>query len=249
MTHKGWMPIYRKIQDHWLWQEKPFDKARAWIDLLLMASHNDNEFLFGNQIVKNEVGSFITSELKLADRWGWSKTKVRAFLKLLQDEQMIVKKSDNKKTTINIVNYSSYADFETAKELQKDNKKTSKKQQKNTINNDNNENNYNNYIYIKDIYNEICVSFPRLTVLSEKRKREIKARLKTYSIEQIKEVFIKAEKSDFLKGQNARNWRANFDWLINDSNMAKVLDGNYDNRKLGDTDVDYDLVKQILGLD
>ena len=144
MTQKGWMPIYRRLQDHWLWQDKPFAKGQAWLDLLLLASHNENEFLFGNQIVKNEIGSFITSELKLMERWGWSKTKVRAFLKLLQDEQMIVKKSDNKKTTITIVNYSIYGNYETAKELQKNNNKTSKKLQKDTINNDNNYNNYNN---------------------------------------------------------------------------------------------------------
>lgn len=231
MTQKGWMPIYRRLQDHWLWQDKPFAKGQAWLDLLLLASHNDNEFLFGNQIVKNEVGSFITSELKLADRWGWGRKKVRLFLELLQNEQMIVKKGDNKKTTITIVNYSVYADYETAKEQQKNIKRTSREHQRNTINNDNNDNNENKYIYIKDIYNEICVSFPRLTVLSDKRKKAIKARLNTYTVEQIKEVFIKAESSDFLKGKNNRNWSANFDWLINDTNMAKVLDGNYDNKQ------------------
>ena len=231
MTRKGWMPIYRKIQENPLWEDKPFAKGQAWIDLLLLASHNENEFLFGNQILKNEIGSFITSELKLADRWGWGRKKVRLFLELLQNEQMIVKKGDNKKTTITIVNYSIYADYETAKEQQKNNRGTSKEQQRNTINNDNNDNNDNKYIYIKDIYNEICVSFPRLTVLSDRRKKAIKARLNTYSAEQIKEVFIKAEASDFLKGKNNRNWQANFDWLMNDTNMAKVLDGNYDNRK------------------
>jgi hypothetical protein len=233
MTQKGWMPIYRRLQDHWLWQDKPFAKGQAWLDLLLLASHNENEFLFGNQIVKNEVGGFITSELKLADRWGWGRKKVRLFLELLQNEQMIVKKGDNKKTAITIVNYSVYADYETAKEQQKNNKGTSEEHQRNTINNDNNYNNDNKYIYIKDIYNEICVSFPRLTVLSDRRKKAIKARLNTYTVEQIKEVFTKAEASDFLKGKNNRNWSANFDWLMNDANMAKILDGNYDNRKVG----------------
>ena len=231
MTQKGWVAIYRRVQEHWIWEDKPFSKGQAWIDMLLLASHNENEFLFGNQVLKNEIGSFITSELKLAERWGWGRKKVRLFLELLQNEQMIVKKGDNKKTTINIVNYSIYADYETAKEQQRNIKGTSKEQQRNTINNDNNDNNDNKYIYIKDIYNEICVSFPRLTVLSDKRKKAIKARLNTYSVEQIKEVFVKAEASDFLKGKNNRNWSANFDWLIADGNFAKVLDGNYDNRK------------------
>lgn len=84
---------------------------------------------------------------------------------------------------------------------------------------------------IKDMYNEICISFPKCTTLSEKRKKAIKARLKTYSIEDFKKVFTLAEQSDFLKGKNDRNWSANFDWLISDGNIAKVLDGNYANRQ------------------
>lgn len=87
------------------------------------------------------------------------------------------------------------------------------------------------YQRIADMYNETCVSFPRLTVLSDKRKQAIKARLKIYSVEQFQEMFQKAEASSFLKGANNRNWAANFDWLIKDSNFAKVLDGNYDNSK------------------
>lgn len=86
------------------------------------------------------------------------------------------------------------------------------------------------YQLIADMYNETCVSFPRITVLSDKRKQAIKARLKTYTVEQFKEMFQKAEESSFLKGSNSRDWRANFDWLIKDSNFAKVLDGNYDDK-------------------
>lgn len=87
-----------------------------------------------------------------------------------------------------------------------------------------------NYQLIADMYNDICISFPRLTVLSDKRKKAIKARLNNFTIEQFKEVFEKAEASDFLKGSNSKDWQANFDWLIKDGNFAKVLDGNYENK-------------------
>ena len=83
---------------------------------------------------------------------------------------------------------------------------------------------------IADLYNDTCVSFPRVTTLSDARKKAIKARLNNYSIEDFENLFVKAEASTFLKGGNNRNWSANFDWLIKDSNMAKVLDGNYDNK-------------------
>lgn len=86
------------------------------------------------------------------------------------------------------------------------------------------------YQQIADMYNATCVSFPRLTKLSEKRKKAIKARLKTYTIDDFKKLFEMAEGSRFLKGQNGRNWSATFDWLITDGNMAKVLEGNYADR-------------------
>lgn len=87
-----------------------------------------------------------------------------------------------------------------------------------------------NYKQIMDMFNNLCPSFPSLKSLSDSRKKAIKARMRTYSIDDFATLFNKAEASDFLKGSNDRNWSANFDWLIKDANMAKVLDGNYDNR-------------------
>ena len=77
------------------------------------------------------------------------------------------------------------------------------------------------------MYNSICTSFPSIRSLSADRKKAIKARLKTYSVDDFRTVFENAEASAFLKGRNDRNWTATFDWLIKDANMAKVLDGNY----------------------
>jgi hypothetical protein len=80
------------------------------------------------------------------------------------------------------------------------------------------------------MYNDTCVSFPRLTALSQARKKAIKARLKIYTVEDFQTLFLKAETSRFLKGENSKDWSATFDWLIKDANMAKVLDGNYDDK-------------------
>lgn len=83
------------------------------------------------------------------------------------------------------------------------------------------------YQLIADMYNTICTSLPTIRSLSDARKKAIGARLKTYTVEEIRTVFENAEASSFLKGRNSRNWTATFDWLMKDSNMAKVLDGNY----------------------
>lgn len=90
------------------------------------------------------------------------------------------------------------------------------------------------YQRIVDMYNETCVSFPRLKSLSDNLKKAIRARLKSYSYEDFQMLFEKAESSSFLKGGNDRNWSATFDWMVKDANMAKVLDGNYDNRSKSD---------------
>ena len=80
------------------------------------------------------------------------------------------------------------------------------------------------------LYNDLCPSLPSVRTLSDKRKRDIKTRLKKYTLDDFRKVFEKAEKSSFLRGDNERGFRASLDWLIKDGNMAKVLDGNYDDR-------------------
>lgn len=86
------------------------------------------------------------------------------------------------------------------------------------------------YEAIKDAFNSLCPSLSSIKSLSEARKKAIRARLNSYSLEDVHEAFRKAENSDFLKGKNNRNWQANFDWIIKDANIAKILDGNYDNK-------------------
>lgn len=84
---------------------------------------------------------------------------------------------------------------------------------------------------VVEMYHEICKSYPKVRSISAAREKAIRARLRTYSMDDVKEVFEKTEKSDFLKGKNNRNWSANFDWLMKDANFAKILDGNYDNKQ------------------
>ena len=151
---KGWISVHRKIMNHWLWEEKPFDKRSAWVDLLLLANHQDNKFLLGNELVEVKTGSFITSQSKLMNRWGWGNTKVRNFLKLLKEDGMINYHGKNY-TVIEILNYKnyqkqtdiSYEISNNTEEQQTDSKLLANRQQiaskltANTNNNDNNDNN------------------------------------------------------------------------------------------------------------
>ena len=130
----GWISIHRKIQDNKIWEDKPFSRGQAWIDLLLLANHEDNKIIFNGSLVEIKRGEKITSLRKLSERWGWSITKVKKFLNLLSDENMISYKSDNKKTTYSIVNYDVYQDNENTKSntevTQKEIKNKTKRNQK-----------------------------------------------------------------------------------------------------------------------
>lgn len=79
---------------------------------------------------------------------------------------------------------------------------------------------------VVDMFHSICVSFPRIRSLSDARKKAIKARLKTYTMDDFRTLFQNAESSSFLKGADG-GWKASFDWLIKEANMLKVLEGNY----------------------
>lgn len=109
MYLQGWIKLHRKIQDHWLLQEeRKFSKYEAWLDLLMMANHENKKTVLGNEIIEVQRGQRITSLRKLCHKWNWSNTKVNHFLTLLQNDGMIKVKSDSKKTVITIVNYDVY---------------------------------------------------------------------------------------------------------------------------------------------
>ena len=147
MKNEGWVKMYRSLTDNWLWEDKPFARGQAWIDLLFLANHSEQKTFIDGNLEKIERGQIITSIRKLCDRWGWSNTKVRKFLKILESDSMVSIKNDTKKTVITLVNYSVYQDFENEKTTQKrqqNDTETSQKHTNKNVKNDNNINNNNN---------------------------------------------------------------------------------------------------------
>lgn len=141
MANVGWIKLHRKIQECWIWQEKPFDKGRAWVDLILSAMHKDKKLLIDNEIIVIERGTFMTSILKLSERWGWSRNKVMRFLDVLESEQMLNTKRTPKGTLVTIIKYEDYQFDETTHETPNE---TTDEPQKKNIKNIKKNNNINN---------------------------------------------------------------------------------------------------------
>lgn len=111
MTEKGWIKLHRQLQECPMWYAERFSKGQAWVDLLLLANHRDKKILFNGEMIVIERGQYLTSMVKLAEKWKWSRPTVVKFLNLLEKYKMITRSSDNTKTLITIENYGIYQDF------------------------------------------------------------------------------------------------------------------------------------------
>ena len=115
---EGWIKLHRAIQEHWLWDDEPFTRGQAFIDLLLMVNHKDKKIMFNGEL------------RQLSDRWKWSTNKVKKYLEQLQKDGMINYKSDNKKTLLTIENYGVYQGQGNTEETQKEHRSDTEENQK-----------------------------------------------------------------------------------------------------------------------
>lgn len=125
---KGWISLHRQIESNPLWLLEPFSKAQAWIDLILNANHKDGHFFVRGVKIEIKRGQIGWSEVTMANRWKWSRNKVRRFLKYLEREQQVEQQKVDKITSITTIkNYSKYQNDTTKRQQTK--QQTKHKQQ------------------------------------------------------------------------------------------------------------------------
>ena len=89
------------------------------------------------------------------------------------------------------------------------------------------------YKGIVDKFNDTCGDYlPKVTKVTESRKRQM--RKLWHDVEgDFRGFFDKVASSDFLCGTGDNsNWKANFDWVIKESNRVKIMEGVYDNKEI-----------------
>jgi hypothetical protein len=99
--------------------------------------------------------------------------------------------------------------------------------------------NYSNNIcqLVTDEYNDKLSELGQVKVLSEPRKAKLKASIKQFknsehdfeNVETWSRLFDYISTSDFLMGRKS-DWSASFDFIINKSNLLKIVEGQYDNK-------------------
>ena len=138
----GWIKLHRTISDNNFWKSEPFTRGQAWVDLLLLANHENGFFYLRDHKINVGRGQVGWSQLKLAKRWKWSRSKTKKFIKDLEKEQQVAQQVSHSMSIITIVNYEKYQEKEQLDVQQKDNRKTTERQQKD-INKKNNKNDKN----------------------------------------------------------------------------------------------------------
>lgn len=146
MGREGHIKLYRQIQDNPLWSDKPFARGQAWIDLLMMANFADGTIIVRGQTVSIKRGEIFASLRFLADKWGWSTKKVKAYVQLLEKLKMVTQKETPLGTLITIENYNFYQSGAYDEETQKETQRKRRGNAEETIHNKNKKNNKNKYI-------------------------------------------------------------------------------------------------------
>ena len=85
---------------------------------------------------------------------------------------------------------------------------------------------------IVELYHEICPSLPYVSRLTSERQEKVQALISIYPEKRFwREYFEKVRESDWLMGRVMKRdghiFKASFDWLTNENNVVKVIEGNY----------------------
>ena len=117
----GWIKLNRSIQDSFIWSFDHPQYGLAWIDMLMLANYKDKQIIFNGKLQTIKRGSFVTSIVKLSERWRMNRRTVKNFLDVLKSDGMITYVCTRQCTTVCIVNYEKYqgfSDFDSASNAQ-----------------------------------------------------------------------------------------------------------------------------------
>lgn len=104
----NYVTLSRELFNHEIWEEKPFSKGQAWIDLIQLANYKDKKVFYKGEVVVCKRGDVNLSFTELGKRWGWNRMTVRRFIKVLEKQKMCATNVTTHRTTITLINYDKF---------------------------------------------------------------------------------------------------------------------------------------------
>lgn len=207
MSDQGWISLYRKIQNSFVWTNS--DQLKLWLLILMKANHSENKFLFNGEELSVSKGQMVTGVNVLASDFNEGVKPVNRvagrtlwrWLKKFEKEQMLSIESTSKYSVITVLNWDEYQ--------QNDNHLSSSGQSSvkhlSTNNNDNNENNKTKVDYgalIKYLNEKTGRAFHN----TEANKKLIKARLNDGFTKQDFKLVIDYKAMDWKDNQDMQKY-------------------------------------------
>jgi hypothetical protein len=128
--NNGWIKLHRKVLDN-PYMRKPAYRS-VWIEVLLMATHDNHDVLFKGKRITLAPGQFTCGRDQLSKKTGVPPSTCNRILKKFKSEQMIEHQSSNDCSLITVNNWTRYQGSEQQSEQRVNNEWTTSEHPVNT---------------------------------------------------------------------------------------------------------------------
>jgi len=178
----GYIRLWRKLRENPIYKNSK--AVHVWVECLMRATYQERKFYNGRDKLELEPGQFVMGRQEFGDVIGMSGSTAWYWIQEFEADNMVNIKSTAKGSIVTIENWNDYQKVDNTS----DNKKTAKKQQKNTNNKVKKDKKVNKHI--KSVFDfwvdqQETISHRKLTT---PMRKAIKARLKDYAVEEIKQA-------------------------------------------------------------
>ena len=255
----GCITIPMVVLEGWIGQSERY--LKWWTQVRREASLTEQTVWFNRQQVDLQPRQVIVTVNSLVKQWGVSKPTVIRFLQRLEQDKLIEREKDTRKTIITITPLG-WADLEVKpvvkSEVKVDQQLDRQAYHSHLLNRDNNiiaggqsardtrEEVVANNLELdfeKDDFDEVVAFFneqmkgkkiPQVAVkTSERRQAYTRLIAETQvDIDSVKQAIKNAAESDFLNGSGQKGWIADFDWIMVPQHFLKVLENFYRNKQI-----------------
>ena len=96
------------------------------------------------------------------------------------------------------------------------------------------------YTKFMAVFNSNCGKIPKIKDMTETRKRRLNILINKFKKQTVVDVILGLKENKFLQGEienetGRRVWVATIDWILNESNFVKILEGNYKDKEVKKT--------------
>jgi len=220
---EGFIMLDRCLLEKHIFQNEKL--LKVWIWCLLKATHQPHEQAVGLQKISLSPGQFIAGRFSAAEELKMNPSTTWKYLKVLESNESIDIKSNNKFSVVTVLNWEFYQTEKYKRDNKSDSKKTTKRQQKDTNNNVNNDNNKDQFIYaIFEHWNAKKIVAHR--EMTDKLKGHINSKLEIYSVDEINGAI-----TNYATVLHSDEYQWTYKWslgefLTRENGMVKFLDEN-----------------------